>query len=161
MTCLGSLGEPRGSIFCRLEQLHHEKRAAVLAYVIVQNRHGASVLDRARDVAFAQKALPDVRVDRQLEVEDLDRTARAVPMRRAVHRGHATDPEQTLEPPLLLEHRPDTRLGAGCDGVHRFAHREAGYAGREGSGQCPVARCPQVGAAPPGPSAEQVVEQVR
>ena len=76
------------------------------------DRDAGRVADLVRDVSLAQEALADDPVAREIRVEDLERRALAVPVRRRVHRGHPADAEQRVEVPLASDCRPDARRRA-------------------------------------------------
>ena len=65
-----------------VQQLHDEERRAVLADVVVDDAHGAGVLDGVRGVAFAQEARAEVLAQTELRVEHLDGELGLVPVRR-------------------------------------------------------------------------------
>jgi hypothetical protein len=55
-------------------------------------------------VPLAQEALAHVLVARQIGVKHFDGGARAVPVARRVHGCHASDAEERLKRPLVVEH---------------------------------------------------------
>ena len=87
-------------------------RLARLGDAVVLDRHAAAVLDLVGDVAFLQEALGDALVARELVVEDLERLARAVPVRGGVHRRHAADAQQGVEAELVVDGEADPGAGS-------------------------------------------------
>jgi hypothetical protein len=90
-----------------LEQLHDEERLVLLGDVVVLDGDAPGVVDPVGDVAFAEEAIADAGVARELGVQDLERGARAVPVRRRVDARHAADAEQRVEAPLGVDGHPD------------------------------------------------------
>ncbi len=90
-----------------VQKFHDQESAAVGVYVVVGNFDGAIVRDGICDVAFAQEALSHERVCRDFRMQDFDRDAAAVSVRRGVDGGHAADAEQHIETPLFAKHPPN------------------------------------------------------
>ena len=116
-----------------LEQLHHEERRAVVRLAVVQHPYDARMIHRIRDVPFAGEAPPDLGICRELRVEDLQRDAVAVAMRRRIHGPHPAHAQQRVHTPLLGNPGADARLHgvvhAGGDICHGF---RAKYCARGG-----------------------------
>src|SRR5262249_6767995 len=98
---------------------------------LVVHGHDAGVTDRVRDVALAQETSTDRRIERELRVQELDRDALLVAVLRFVHRGHAADAEEALEPPFASERRSDSRKCARSSAIvaHRTIQRTMALAG--------------------------------
>jgi hypothetical protein len=83
--------EADAPLFERLsvEELHEQKRGAIIVGVVVGDFDGSFVPDAVCDVRFAQEPLAHERVGRQLVVQDLNGDAAAVAMRRGVDCRHS------------------------------------------------------------------------
>jgi hypothetical protein len=114
-----------------VEQLHDQKRRAVLRYVLVHHDDGARVLDRVGGgVAFAQETRADVRVERYLRVEHLQREFGLVSVRRLVDDCHAPDSEDAVEAVLAAQSRAEARSCARekfCVAVRHLALTSNGW----------------------------------
>ena len=109
-----------------VEQLHHEVRRPVLGVRVVEDTDHAWVLDLVREVALPQEARHQPRIGDELRVEHLQCRALAVAMGRPVDRCHAADPEQRIDPPLLVQQRSHARPSAlGCDRGERHGLAES------------------------------------
>ena len=97
-----------------LEHLHDEEGRAVRRQVIVQDRDRPRVLDLVGDVAFAQEALDEGRLHRELRAEHLHGDASPVAVRRGIDLGHPADLEEPLDPPLRAEDGADALLREGA-----------------------------------------------
>ena len=115
----------RGAVLERLtlQQLHHEIGRAVVGSVlhdvVIEDLHGAAMLDAIRGVAFPQKSLADSGVLPELGVEDLHRRTRAVAMPSSVDSRHSAHADEALEGPLLVEDPTDARARLGAQVVSR------------------------------------------
>ena len=109
-----------------LEQLHDEERLALLGHVVVEDLDGRRVIDLVRDVRLAEEPLADRLLAREVGVEDLERGALAVAVRRRVHRGHTADAQKAFDRPLPLDDGPypggRSLLITGFGGLQQVGH---------------------------------------
>ena len=116
-----------------LEQLHHEERLAPSSVTSSsRTRTHAGVADLVRDVRpRGGSARSTIAVAREVDVEDLERRALAVAVRRRVDRGHPADAEERVQVPLAADGLPTRELRAprgrlagaqALRGVQRFSH---------------------------------------
>jgi hypothetical protein len=80
------------------------------------------VIDLVRDVALAQKSLPNLRVEGELGVQDLERRAPSVAVGGCVDGSHPAHVNQAVDLPFATQHLPDTPLGSGAQIRATMAH---------------------------------------
>ena len=61
-----------------LQKVHHQERLRVLGHVVVEDTHAGRVADAVGHVRFAEEAIADDAVTREVGVEDLERRPLAV-----------------------------------------------------------------------------------
>jgi hypothetical protein len=105
-----------------LEQLHHEESGPILGDVVVEDHHGAGVIDRVGHVPLAQKPRANALFDGELGVKHLHGGAFLVPMNGRIDGSHAADAYDLLKAPLAIQHHPQSALGT-VDDFCREGHR--------------------------------------
>ncbi len=88
-----------------LEQLHHQVDQAVLGHVVIEDADRTRVPNAVGQVAFPQESLTQFWVVRELRQQHLDRDTVTVSVGRGEHGGHAPDPDELVELPLMMEDR--------------------------------------------------------
>jgi hypothetical protein len=95
-----------------VEQLHDEKRSAVLRQVVVEYGDRAGVADGVRGVSFTQEAPANVVLARELDVEHLQRETHLISVGDLVNDGHAARAEHTIQAVLAVQDVAYARLRA-------------------------------------------------
>jgi membrane-associated protein len=124
------------------EELHHEKRSAVLGHVNVANLDRTWVLQAVHGVGLLLEARTHLGHARYVGVEDLDSLAPADLVNPHIDRSHPPGTEQSLERPLVAQRGAHT-TGGLLLGIHfggsRISPRDARRSSRSVPRRAPAA----------------------